>query len=159
GRLLEEVDNKIARGELKFNKETLSIEPEMSLNTLLGQEIARFNALSKDEKLEGTKTKVAVHLKDRLDQVRTLADYDKLVDELHSETAKDFMSRRPLLFAVAAPDEFADLDGTIPAVDSEYHLKANQAYNARVEFHTGAVREDFPTIGFRDQVAGLYTIS
>jgi hypothetical protein len=104
----------------------------MSLNTLLGQEIARFNALSEDEKLEGTKAKGVGNFRESLRQVRSIGDYDRLMARLHSELADGVASKRPVLFEVAAPDEWADLDATIPAVDSDYHLRANPAYNTRV---------------------------
>lgn len=156
--LLDEVNEKIERGELRMMQDG-TIEPQMSLNTLLGQEIAKFNALTEDERIEGGKRNGLKDFKDKLAQVNTLPEYDRVFKDLRFETSEKNTRRRPVLFEAIEPDEWADLDEMIPAVNPQYHLRANRAYNARVNFRPNARPEDFPTIRFRDNVAGEYSIS
>ncbi|HLJ29122.1 MAG TPA: FtsW/RodA/SpoVE family cell cycle protein [Candidatus Angelobacter sp.] len=157
--LLQAVDTLVTNGDLKFDKESRTIKPEMPLNTLIGQEIARFNALTEDEKLEGTRSRGPRDFSNRLKKVKQLEDYDRLLAELHAATDEVSSPRRPSLFEVASPVEWADLDETIPAEDAGYRLHANPAYNARVSFQSGSGPEDFPRVSLREGTKGTYTIS
>jgi hypothetical protein len=156
--LLADVNAKIAQGDLHFNKTTLDIEPSMSLNTLLGQEIARFNALSREEKLEGTTTRNPSDFRAQLKRVRNLKDYDDLLVRLHSEDQDPIAHKRPVLFELSAPEKWADVDETIPAVDADYRLSANRAYNSRVNFHTGTDQDEFPQVALREGAKGTYSV-
>jgi hypothetical protein len=67
-------------------------------------------------------------------------------------------ARRPPLFEILAPDEFADVDDEIPAYDPEYRIIGNPEYNTRVSFRTGIGEKDFPTVSLRDRIVGGYAI-
>jgi hypothetical protein len=66
--------------------------------------------------------------------------------------------RRPSLFDVDAPDEFADEAGTLRYLQPQYRLSANSAYNTRVSFHAPPRKEDFPRVALNGGSAGAFVL-
>src|ERR1051326_3322503 len=113
-RLLDEVDDMVAKREVWFDKQDMQIKADRPIppDTLLGQEIEAFNNLSDAEKIEGALPHGPLEFRRRLQKVRSLADYDRMMAELRAFDV-GLPRRRPTLFALSEPDLWADMEETI----------------------------------------------
>src|ERR1035438_680398 len=121
------------------------------------QEIARFNALSESEKLEGLGGH-AQEFRKRLRQVRTLPDYDRLLEWLRSVDQEEQHEERPLLFRLVADPRSIDEEGRIPVAGRSFQILPNPSFNTSVSFHE-LNKEDIPSVSLRGQASGTFVIN
>ncbi len=124
--------------------------------TLLEQEMERFNALPDDEKLEAARPNGPPGFGVRLGKVRNISDYDKMMDELRHRDRGTVEHHRPVLFELRAPLAFVDEDETLPAVDAPYDVRVNPAYYTRTDFRK---HREIPSVSFRDTEAGTFLLT
>ncbi len=166
--LLATIDSLIAHGDIGLEQTTagrrIITKSPIPPDTLLGQEILRFNALTEGEKLEGTQGKpdfrTMFSSQWKLDSQTGksgIHTFDALMSRLVSGVAEN-TRRRPLLFEVSAPDQWADEDETVPAVGTSYTLSSNRAYNTHINFRTGVGPGDFPEVSLRGTSRGTYAV-
>lgn len=160
-RLLNAVRQAADQGKLTVDPKTMNIQvADESLaaqgGTLLDQEIARFNALTEAEKVEGLGTKAA-EFRRRLRSVHTIVDYDRLLQWLRTSDDEDRQPERPLLFRLAADPRTIDEEGRVPVANRNYQILPNPAFNTSVSFHE-LRKEDIPAVSLRGQAQGMYVI-
>ena len=160
-RLLNAVRRAGDEGKLKVDPKTMTIDvADASLaqqgGTLMEQEIARFNALTESEKLEGAGGSSA-EFRRRLRQVHTVADYDKLLQWLRSLDDQDRPDQRPLLFKLGADPRTIDEEGQVPVADRSFQILPNPAFNTSVSFHE-LKKEDIPAVSLRGQASGTFVV-
>jgi len=158
-RLLEEVDDMVAKRQLWFDRREMKIMADRHIpsDTLLGQEIEAFNSLSEDEKIEGALPHGPAEFRRRLREVHSLADYDRMMAELRALDV-GLPRRRPTLFALSQPDMWADMEENIRNFDPEYRLHANASYNSQTSFHSGRGPDDYPGVSLLDGVVGQWVL-
>ncbi len=160
-RLLASIRKAGDQGKLKVDPKTMLIEvADQSLagegGTLMEQEIARFNALTDSEKLEGLGSNAA-EFRRRLRQVNTVAGYDRLMQWLRTMDDDDRTPERPLLFRLVADPRTVDEEGGVPVADRSFQILPNPAFNTSVSFHE-LRKEDIPAVTLRGQAAGTFLI-
>ncbi|MDQ2947063.1 MAG: hypothetical protein M3Y27_14160, partial [Acidobacteriota bacterium] len=160
-RLLNAVRQAADQGKLKVDPKTLDIEiADQAMaqqgGTLIEQEIARFNALTESEKLEGSSAH-AVEFRSRLRQIRSLADYDRLLNWLRSVETDDPVQQHPLLFRLVPDPRSIDEEGRVQVADRSYQIRPNPAFNTSVSFHE-LRKQDIPAVSLRGQASGMYVV-
>ncbi len=126
----------IDKNRIVLNPQTLKIEPVSSEITisdeqLISQEIARFNALPDDEKIEGLKRDDYKVIVDDLSLVRSLADYDAVMNRIRQRSLVHQDRHRISLFKIKK-----DASGN-------YRLIANPDFNVRLSFKVNAAQTSF----------------
>ncbi len=134
---------------------TIELAPSVApdAGSLLQQEIARFNALSESERLEGAAPEVPVDFQKRLRSLKNLADYDGLLADLRQRDSEVSGVRRPMLFQLATVVAETD-DRDQP----EFRVEANPAFNTKVSFRTARNPSDFPSVSLSGGAAGAYLV-
>ncbi|MGI8746628.1 MAG: FtsW/RodA/SpoVE family cell cycle protein [Bryobacteraceae bacterium] len=160
-RLLNAVRTAADQGKLKVDPKTLDIQiADESMvaegGTLIEQEVARFNALDENEKLEGSSAHGA-EFRNRLRQVHSLRDYDRLLEWLRSVDSEELNQERPLLFRLAPDPRSIDEEGMVPIAGRSYQIRPNPAFNTSVSFHE-LRKQDIPAVSLRGQVSGMYVV-
>jgi len=147
-------------GDLYFdegNKEIIA-KPSISLGaeSLLGQEIERFNEQSEDEKFGRSSPHGPTNFMERLRQMSSIQAYDELMNELRTRDQALFERHRPLLFELTPPLAFVDESDTIPTVNAPYGIRMNRDYFTSTDFES---RRQLPSVAFRDGIAGTFMLS
>jgi cell division protein FtsW (lipid II flippase) len=160
-RVLNAVRQASDQGKLKVDPKSLTIQvADESLaregGTLMEQEIARFNALTESEKLEGLGGH-AQEYRQRLRRVRTLADYDRLLAWLRSVDQEEQHEEHPLLFRLVADPRSIDEEGHVPVAGRNFQILPNPAFNTSVSFHE-LNKDDIPSVTLRGQASGTFVI-
>jgi cell division protein FtsW (lipid II flippase) len=160
-RLLSAVHQAGEQGKLKVDPKTMTIEvADASLaqqgGTLMEQEIARFNALTESEKLEGVASNAAEFRK-RLRQIRTVNDYDRLMQWMRTLDDEDRAEARPLLFRIVADPRTLDDAGEVQVSERSYQILPNPAFNTSVSFHEMS-KDDIPAVALRGQASGTFVV-
>lgn len=151
---LDEIQVLIDQGELTLDQKTLEIQISKHLQAegrrFLEQEILRFNSLSRLEKVEGLRGKETTTFSERLKTLRTIDQYDRLMDEYRSGTRAQERKSQLLLFELKPPVIWADQDQEIRIRNPQFGLSVNRAFNSRISFHEPEKMEDIPVIGMRE---------
>jgi cell division protein FtsW (lipid II flippase) len=160
-RLLAAVRQAGDQGKLTVDPASMTIQvADESLaqegGTLMEQEIARFNALTESEKLEGLGGH-AQEFRKRLRQVRTISDYDRLLGWLRSVDQDEPHEERPLLFRLVPDPRSIDEEGRIPVAGRSFRILPNPAFNTSVSFHE-LEKDDIPSVTLRGQASGTFVI-
>jgi cell division protein FtsW (lipid II flippase) len=147
--ILEVVDG-MARDNLIVVKkdQTLEINPSLPVSPgmLIEQEIARFNALTLEER---TGQAGLSNYRERFRQATSRADYEKILDDIRKDPLSERRRpRRVSLFKLLPP--FRWNDGMQIKEIGGYRLIANREFNTQVSFKSGVDNADFPHTTFRD---------
>ncbi len=112
---------------------------------LLQQEILRFNALSREERLDELST---IAYRERLRKLASVADYDRLIEDLRTESINRPRDARPGLFRLLPPER--QTDGVTVHEVGGYRLTINSAFNSQLSFRAGAEREGVARVTLAD---------
>jgi cell division protein FtsW (lipid II flippase) len=153
--LLDTVRVLADRHYLKVDQATKTIQYEdpngvSSGGSLIEQEIARFNALTEPERLQG-----AVARADAAAQIpqtaRSLSDYDTML-AAYRKADSELVLSRPSLFQLEVDPATEDSD------QPEYIVGPNPAYNTSLSFHVASRPEDYPTVTYREGASSVYLL-
>ena len=133
-------------------------KPHISVGaeSLLGQEIERFNQQSEDEKFGRSSPHGPANFRERLRQVSSIQAYDDLMNEMRTRDQALFERHRPLLFKLTPPLAFVDESDTIPTVNAPYGVRMNRNYFTSTDFES---RRQSPSVAFRDGIAGTFMVT
>jgi cell division protein FtsW (lipid II flippase) len=154
--LLAAVKQLANAGKLWVNQDKKEIGADLEYapkGSLLAQEIARFNALSEDERMEGMASHVPLDFRERMRRVASWDDYQRLLSELKVRNSEEPPHHRPTLFRLVVAKERTDEQGELPQ-DVQYRVEPNPTFNTQVSFHA----RDFPVVSYRDGLTGSYQI-
>jgi cell division protein FtsW (lipid II flippase)/cell division protein FtsI/penicillin-binding protein 2 len=152
--VLGRIRNMIEDQVLLVNQKDRTIEPDWRKlpgdfnvpdGALIKQEILRFNALPPDERLDEQSTTA---YNNRIRNIGTTAEYDRLLNDLRLESLTHWRDNRPGLFRLLPPER--QTDGITVQEVGGYRLTTNSAFNARFSFRTGMIKEDIPRVKFSD---------
>ncbi len=158
-RLLTAIRQAADTGKLHYDPKTREIVNDSApeeIATLLDQEIARFNALTESEKLEGGGPHAA-EFRQRFRGIRNPDDYEKLMNWLRTLDDEDVLSQRPALFRLVPDERFLDEEGHVLVANPTYEIRPNPAFNNSISFHE-LTKQEVPAVAFRDQAAGSYVL-
>jgi cell division protein FtsW (lipid II flippase) len=147
--VLARVDAMITDGKITVDPQTGEVKPnfgfDVSNGALIQQEILRFNALSLDEKLEGESDK---DFETNMKNVRSVAEFNKLLDDLRREEISEQRDARPSLFRLLPPLKW--YNGAKVETRGGFRLTTNPAFNSQLNFRAGSNPQNFPHVTFRD---------
>lgn len=129
--LIERVSQYIGDDRIKFKPQKGLYAEGLSLrsNSLLWQEIERFNSVYESERL-ATGTTSNAQLEGELRGVKSREEYLDLLRKLRNGTP--VRRGQPLLFQVMPPDEFADYGHQAAATDEAYTVRVNPAFDRKL---------------------------
>jgi cell division protein FtsW (lipid II flippase) len=147
--VLARVDAMITDGLITVDPQTGKVNPNFGFNVpngaLVQQEILRFNALSLDEKLEGESDK---DFETNMKNVKSVAEFNKLLDDLRREEIIEQRATRPSLFRLLPPLKW--YNGAKVETRGGFRLTTNPAFNSQLNFRAGSNPQNFPRVTFRD---------
>lgn len=147
--VLARADAAIADGKITVDPQTGRVSSnfgfEVANGALIQQEILRFNALSLEEKLEGETNK---DFETNVKNVKSVAEFNKLLDDLRREELIEQRDVRPSLFRLLPPLKW--YNGTKVEMRGGYRLTTNPAFNSQLNFRAGSNPQNFPRVTFRD---------
>ncbi len=147
--IAEVVQRMAGDGTIKVNQNdlTLGIDSriKVSAGDLIQQEVTRFNALPVAERLGDVRDLLFAQ---HISQVKSLSDYQQLLDQARRDSSAETEPRRPSLFRLLPPPKWAD-EGYASGAQG-YTVAPNPAFNTRVSFKEGMDQKDVPRVTFRD---------
>lgn len=126
----------IDKNRIVLEPQTLKISPVQSEITvsdeqLIAQEIARFNALPDQEKVEGATSDDYKVIVDDLKMVSSLTDYDRVINHVRERSLLQQERHRVNMFALKKE------------TNGQYRLIANPDYNVRLSFKVNVAQTSF----------------
>ncbi len=151
GDYLQAVQRLIDDGDLAWDAEhqrvlTEQLPIEREGDTVVEQEVSRFNALPLDEKFE-----TPARFTGSLEKIASVAQYDAVLDALRTATSRRRTRRRPPLFRVLR-------DTVVDGGTGEEHvverLVVNPAIDTSLQFSGDRGPDQVPTVRFRPRGPG-----
>jgi cell division protein FtsW (lipid II flippase)/cell division protein FtsI/penicillin-binding protein 2 len=146
--LLAVVQTYIIDGKITLQPDqTLTLDESLKSSgggTYLEREVRRFNALPLGERMDDRRSE---SFSNKLVNVKTLADYNRLMDETRRQSSIHRESRRSSLFKLLPPKRW--VDENYVKKESNYTVTVNSEINTRLSFKTPQQAADVPHISFR----------
>jgi cell division protein FtsW (lipid II flippase) len=135
------------------NTKTLNIDKsvvDVPDGALIQQEILRFNALPLEERLDDSATR---GYSERLRQIRSVAAYNRLLDDLRRDELNERRDTHAGLFRLLPPIRWTD--GTFVEERGGYRVTPNTDFNTQLSFRSGVDPLKAPRTSFQGEDTAL----
>lgn len=158
GYILQNVQHLIDERKLTLDQQTLKLNPltptdleQVSEGQFIQQQIARFNALDRGEKIEEMRLKNLQALEAGLLRVRTVEQFQRLLDEIRQQSAFGPRKRKQTLFRlvpVPTVEDEEEEDEKPEAKTTQYRVVPNPDFNVTLNFKAALNKETGPQTRF-----------